>query len=147
MFGFGGHFGRGMGGGGKFGGPPFAHFRHRFGGGCGPFAMLSDLDLTDEQLERLAELKLEGMSQWAQLKVSLGGLMKQLVRELCGEQINKTKIKELAKQIQEKKAQAGDEFLDRIIIFAEVLTPEQRKKVRMKAIKRFLGIWGEEHQE
>jgi len=34
------------------------------GQGCGPLAILHDLDLTDEQLEKLAELKLEGVEKF-----------------------------------------------------------------------------------
>lgn len=149
MFGFGGGGrcgpgpgggpGRGPGG----GGPRFGRFMRGFGGGWG--GMLSDLDLTDDQLERLAELKIEGLGHWSQLKVALGQLMRQIVRELSNEQIDKAKIKDLGKQMQNAKNQAGDQFLDRVIAFAEVLTPEQRKKMRMKAIKRFLGVGDHDH--
>jgi len=57
MFGFGEC---GKQGGGGFG-PPWGSTHAQNGRtGCGPLAILHDLDLTDEQLEKLAELKLEG---------------------------------------------------------------------------------------
>lgn len=104
--------------------------------------MLRDLNLNDEQLEKIAELKMSGMTQHLQMKLSMGALMKDMVKELGKEQIDKAKIKEIGKQIQTLKMQAGDEFLERVISFAEVLTPQQRKAMRMKAIKHFLGLEG-----
>lgn len=145
MFGFGGGCGkRGAGGPGGFGGsgfgpPPFARMMHRFGGSGG---ILRDLNLNEEQLEKIAELKMAGMTQHLQLKLSMGTLIKDMVKELSKEQLDKAKIKEIGKQIQTLKMQAGDEFLDRVISFAEVLTSQQRKAMRMKAIKHFLGIEG-----
>ncbi len=119
---------------------------HRFGG-CGGGSFLKDLDLSDEQLEKIAELKVQGMGHFSQLKSSMGTLMSQMMRELSQDQIDKVKVREIGKQIQECKSKAGDEFMERIITFAEVLTPEQRKKVRMKAIKRFLGVGSHESDE
>jgi Spy/CpxP family protein refolding chaperone len=111
------------------------------GGGCGgPMAMLRDLNLTDQQLEKVAALKLEGLAACAQFKLSLGQAASQLVNELTKDQIDKAKIKELAKELKERKSQMGDAMLDRIITFAETLTPEQRKKLKLTAIKRFLGL-------
>lgn len=127
-----------MGFGGGFGGPPpWARMMHRFGGG-GRF--LKGLNLNDEQLEKLAEMKLATMRQHMQMRLSMSGMMKDIVGELSKDQIDKAKVKELAKQIQAEKAKAGDEFVDRVISFAEMLTPDQRKTMRMKAIKQFLGV-------
>jgi len=143
MFGFGacaskrggGGFGFGPAG---FGPPAWAGKMH---GHCGgPLAILRDLNLTDEQLEKVAELKLEGLAACAQFKLSLGQAARQIINELTKEQIDKAKVKELAKEIKERKSQMGDAMLDRIITFAETLTPEQRKKVKVTAIKRFLGL-------
>ncbi len=152
MFGFGGGRRRRGGPGGPGFGPGglgpggFGPFMHRFGGGCGRGgSFLKDLDLTEEQLEKIAELKVQGMSHFAQVKSSMGSLMSQMMRELSQDQIDKAKVRAVAKQIQECKSKAGDEFLERVITFAEVLTPEQRKRVRMKAIKRFLGVDSDEH--
>ncbi|MGH9549312.1 MAG: Spy/CpxP family protein refolding chaperone, partial [Terriglobales bacterium] len=146
MFGFGGGgCGKGgPGGPGRGGGGPWGGFGRGFGPpwmrGFGGGRFLKDLNLTEEQMEKAAELKFDAMQHFMQLKLSLGGLIRQMVRELAKDKIDKTKIKELGKQMQEKRNQAGDEFLDRIIAFAEVLTPEQRKKLRLKAIKRFLHV-------
>jgi Spy/CpxP family protein refolding chaperone len=106
--------------------------------------MLRGLHLTEEQLEKVAELKLEGMAAWAQFRASAGQLMRQMANELTRDQIDKAKVKELAAQIREQKSQLGDSMLDRIITFAEMLTPEQRRKLKMGAVRRFLGMEEEE---
>lgn len=149
MFGFGGGRRRRGGPGGPGFGPPFAPFMHQFKDGCGRGAsFLKDLDLNDEQLEKIAELKVQGLGHFAQLKSSLGTLMSQMMRELSQDQIDRVKVREIGKQMQECKLRAGDEFMERIITFAEILTPEQRKRVRMKAIKRFLRMdFHEEEKE
>ncbi len=122
-----------------FGSPPWAQKTH--GHGCGgPMSIIRDLNLSDEQLEKVAGLKLEGMAACAQLKFSLGQTAGQIAGELTKDHIDKAKIKELAKQIKEHKSQMGDAMLDRIVSFAEVLTPEQRKKLKATAIKRFLDL-------
>lgn len=138
MFGEGrGRRGGGPMGFGGFGPPPWARMLHRFGGG-GSF--LRGLNLNDEQLEHIAELKLATMRQHMQMRLSMSSMMKDLVKELSNDHIDKAKVKEIGKQIQAQKTQAGDEFLDRVIAFAEILTPEQRKTMRMRAIKSFLGV-------
>jgi Spy/CpxP family protein refolding chaperone len=121
MFGFGACASKRGGGGSGFGpsgfGAPWAHKMH--GGGCGgPMAMLRDLNLTDQQLEKVAELKLEGLAACAQFKLSLGQAARQIVDELTKEQIDKAKVKEFAKDLKERKSQMGDAMLDRIITFA-----------------------------
>jgi Spy/CpxP family protein refolding chaperone len=128
--------------GGAFGfGPPWARSMHKgHGEHGGPLALLSEIDLTDEQLEKLAELKVEGIGKFAQGKSYMIGVFQQLSKELSKEQIDKAKIKEIAKQMQAKKSEFFDSMVDRILTFAEVLTYEQRKKIRLAAIKKFLHI-------
>jgi Spy/CpxP family protein refolding chaperone len=129
---FGGHFG--------FGPPPWIQRKFMGGGACGPGAFLGDLNLTDEQLEKLAELKLEGLSKFGQFKSSAVGFLQQIARELTKDQIDKAKIQEIAQKIQAQKSELGASMVDRVISFAEVLTVEQRKKLRSKLIRRFLGV-------
>jgi len=129
---FGGHFG--------FGSPPWIQRKFMGGRACGPGAFLTDLDLTDEQLEKLAELKMEGLSKFGQFKSGVVGLLQQIAKELTKEQIDKAKIHEIAQQIQSHKSEMGASMVDRVIAFAEVLTVEQRKKLKSKLIKRFLGV-------
>lgn len=133
-------FGHGKHGGGGFGfGPPWMRHGMR-GGGWGPWGMLRDLDLTDEQLEKLAELKMDGINRFAQLRSTMSSLIHQMGKELAKDQIDKAKVKEIAQQIKTHRSEFGDRMLDRLLEFSEVLTAEQRKKMRLKLIKRFLGV-------
>lgn len=130
-----------------FGAPPWAQQMHG-GKGCGgPAALFKSLDLKDEQLERLAELKLEGMSKCAQMKAAMGEHIKLVCNELTQDRIDKAKIKEIAEKIKAQKSQFGESMLERVISFAEILTPEQRKKLKATAIRKFLGLDIEDDQE
>jgi len=138
----------------KQGGAGFGHgFGHGFGmhpfmqhgmfgrGGCGgPAALIKELGLSDQQLERVAELKIEGLGQCAQIKLEFGKLIKGLLSELTQESINKDKIRGIAQQIKAEKQKFGESMIERLISLAEVLTPEQRKKLKLAAIKKFLGV-------
>jgi Spy/CpxP family protein refolding chaperone len=104
------------------------------------YLLLCDLNLTDEQLEKVAELKLEGLAACARFKLARGQGARRIANELTKDQIDKAKIKEFAKEMREQKQQLGEAMLDRIISFAETLTPEQRKKLKLTALKRFLGM-------
>ncbi len=138
MFGFGG-CGKHTGGPFGFGPPPWVQRKMR-GEGCGPWALLHDLDLTDDQLEKLAELKLEGLEKFTQFKSSMIQLVQQVGKELTKDQVDQAKVKEIAQQIKVRKSELGDSILDRILSFTQVLTVDQRRKLRLKAIKRFLGF-------
>jgi Spy/CpxP family protein refolding chaperone len=129
---------------GKHGGGFGGHGQHQ-GGGFGGFfcaGFLDDLELTDEQVERIAEIKAEGMGEGLLLMAQGGKQFKQLMRELSAENINKDKVKEAHKALQEHKTKMGDMMLDRALTFAETLTPEQRKKLKRLAMRRFIGLDG-----
>jgi len=123
-----------------FGPPPWVRHKYKMQNCGGPFAILRDLDLTDEQLEKIAELKMEGLSSFGKFKSALIGFAQQIGRELTKDQIDKAKVKEIASQVKTSKSEFADAMLDRIISVAETLTPAQRKQVRIKLIKRFLGV-------
>src|ERR1700722_8882144 len=118
--------------------PPMLKGMHKFG--HGPWALLGELDLTDEQLEKLAELKIEGIGKFMQGKSYMIGLFQQLGKEITKEQIDKSKIKDIARQVAAKKSEFIDSIADRILAFADVLTFEQRKKLKLAGIKCFLGL-------
>jgi len=122
--------------GGPFGGPGF----FRRGGGWGAGALLRDLDLTDEQVERIAEMKGQWLADVMKMKLTFGSLIKKLSKELWAESIDKGKVKAVFDEIKEEKSKISDEMCDRLIAFAEALTPGQRKKLRQTLLRRFLGL-------
>jgi Spy/CpxP family protein refolding chaperone len=123
------------------------HFaRHAFGfggepgGKCGPGAFLQGLDLSDEQVERIAELKGKTFSKLAHSKIDLLESRKQLLRELTGATLDRNKINAIAEQIKKQKSELTDLMVGNMVALAETLTPEQRKKARINKIRHFLGL-------
>jgi Spy/CpxP family protein refolding chaperone len=144
MFGFGG-CPEGPGGGGKFVGPP-PFMKHLMGHGmgagahCGPGAILQGLDLSDEQVERIAEVKGKSFSKLAHAKIDLFELLKGIFKELSSPTVNRSNVQGIADKIKEHLGQLVDLKVEKMVALAEVLTPEQRKKARVNKIRNFLGI-------
>ncbi len=127
-----GHHGRGgMGGFGGFGGFGYEGF-------------LQDLDLTDAQVEKIAELKADSMGEGMEAMLQGKRYFKQLMQELAQENIDKDKVKAAHKALQEHKAKTGEMLLERALAFAETLTGEQRKKLKRSAMRRFLNLDGDD---
>jgi Spy/CpxP family protein refolding chaperone len=120
--------------------------KHGGWGGRGPLAMLQGLDLTDEQVLKLAEIKGGAFFKMAHSKIDLMQLKKQVFKELLSPQVDKAKVRELANQIKEKKSQCMDEMLENIIACSEILTPEQKKQFKINKVRCFLGL-GEHEDE
>ena len=149
MFGMGGCSGGPEGGLGRFMGPRhhFAGFSGGPGGKCGPGAFLRGLDLSDEQVERIAELKQKSFSKAAHSKIDLIELYKQLFKELGNATIDRNNVNALTQKIKEQKSQLIDLMIGNMVSLAEVLTAEQRKKARTNKIRHFLGLVGPELEE
>ena len=135
-------FGKGGCGPSPFGGPGFGPMGS-FGkgpGNCGPFSLLSELDLTDEQLLSVAALKGKTLNKMARSKLDMMELKKEAFKELLQPQADKAKVKELAEQIKAHKSQCIDLLSDNLIAFSELLTPEQKSRMRLGIVKKFLGV-------
>jgi Spy/CpxP family protein refolding chaperone len=124
------------------GGPggPMGHFARFFGGKFGPGHLLSELNLTDDQLIRLAELKGKTFSKIARSKIELMELKKEGFKELLQPQVDKAKVKGIAEQLKKHKSDSIDTVTENLIAFSEVLTAEQKGKLRLTLIRKFLGI-------
>lgn len=101
--------------------------------------------MTDEQALKLAEIKGGAFFKMAHNKIDIMQLKKQAIKELLSPQVDKSKVRELAHQIKEKKSLCMDEMLENIIACSEILTPEQKKQLKLKKIRCFLGLG--EHEE
>lgn len=140
-------FGRGCGPGGPGGRGGRGNFmagqvRHWFGGAR---SFLEGIDLTDQQIEQIAELKQQSFSKMGHGRVDMMELRHQLFRELGGTTIDRSKINEIKAKMKEHKAAMTDLMIDNMTAFAEILTPEQRTKVRLKKIRQFLGSEDDDH--
>ncbi len=135
-----GGFGHGPFGFGPGPGGPMGHFAKFFGGKCGPGHLLSELNLTDEQLLRIAELKGKTLSKMVRSKIDLMELKKEGFKELLQPQADKAKIKGIAEQLKKHKSECIDDLSDNLIALSEILTPEQKAKLRLALVRKFLGI-------
>ncbi len=138
---------------GACGGPPGGRGRGRFMGGFfrhlpwfgGGHDLLDGIELNDEQIERIADLKHRSFSKMGHGKVDMMDLMQALFKEMGNANIDKNKVEELRGRLKEHKAAMTDLMIDNMLAFAEILTPEQRKKIRIKKIRQFLGSDDEHH--
>ncbi|MBS1989902.1 MAG: Spy/CpxP family protein refolding chaperone [Cyanobacteria bacterium SZAS LIN-2] len=129
---------------GGFGGGAFG--KHGGRGGHGPMAMLHGLDLTDEQVLKLAEIKGGAFFKMAHNKIDIMQLKKQVFKELLSPQVDKAKVRELASQIKEKKSHCMEEMLENVIACSEILTPEQKKQLKVQKVRCFLGLGDHEEE-
>jgi hypothetical protein len=132
-----GHQMHGFGSGPMGGGGPFGRM---FGGKGGPGKLLSTLNLTDDQLLRVAELKGKVFSKMGRSKVELIELKKEAFKELLQPQVDKNKLKGIKEQLKEHKSECIDLIGDNLIAFSEILTVEQKTKLRLNLVKKFLGL-------
>lgn len=123
----------GMGGPGR-GHMAFMHKMHR-----SPFA---DLNLTDDQYEKLWALKRDSMGKNAAKFGELMGAEMQLHDLLLQPEIDRTKIMALQGRINAAKADLANSRVEDRIATMNVLTAEQRRDLRRKMLERMAGGWG-----
>jgi Spy/CpxP family protein refolding chaperone len=117
---------------------PGMHGRH-FGDHCGgsPF---DGIDLTDEQIEKIMESRQESFAKIAHARIEMGDLRRRLMKELGADKIDRSKISALTQQIKDQRSILTDLMVEKLTAIAEILTAEQRQSIRMKMMKRRLGI-------
>lgn len=107
-------------------------------------AFLQGIDLSEEQIEKIAELKHRGFSKMGHARVDMMELRHQLLQELAKEKIDRAQIDTLKSKIKEHKSQMTETMIDHMTEFAEILTAEQRKKIRLRKMKEFMGASDEQ---
>lgn len=132
-------------------GPPGPPRRGRFEGErgprFGPMELLKGADLNDDQIQKIAELNGENFLKCGHARLDMMALRKQLLQELSGESVDPAKVKAVAEKIKAQKALLTDLMVDNMLAFANVLTPEQRKRVRINRIRQFFGLMEPEDDE
>jgi Spy/CpxP family protein refolding chaperone len=121
--------------------------RGRMGGKFGPMTFLKDLDLTDEQLLKIAELKGKTFGKMARSKIELMELKKGIFHELLQAQVDKQKVTAKAQEIKEHISGGVDHILEKMIALSETLTPAQKKRLHLNMIRKFLGLDDVAHEE
>ena len=127
----------------------FQGHRGMHGHGPGPFSIIarSGVKLSDEQVEKLAELKGDGMVDFAERGADMIPRMRNIAAAFSKPTIDKDEVRKIHKEMQAKRNQMADEFVERMLSAAEILTPEQRKQLRMHMLRSSLGFGGDEHDE
>lgn len=119
--------------GGGFGGP---------GGlppGPPPLAMMLPLglvDLTDAQVDKLAEIKESTMDKVEPLMVEMHSLERQLRNGLMQPDLNVAELNKVQSQISAQRAKIDGIFSSSAIASAQVLTAEQRQSIKQKITRR-----------
>ena len=105
--------------------------------------MSSEITLADNQIETLHELrdKLIGQSQ----PIILLRLIKQheMSNLLTKDTIDKADVKQVQKEINDQDVILSNLLADHVLAVMQVLTPEQRKIVRIESFRRELDLFGE----
>lgn len=108
----------------------------------GPFAIITraGVELNDEQVEKLAEIKGDGFLRKAEQRAAMLANVRKMIQLLTGSEIDKQQIRSLHKSIQESRNRVGEQMIEDFIEIAEVLSPAQRKQVRMHMLRVSLGL-------
>jgi Spy/CpxP family protein refolding chaperone len=102
----------------------------RFGGGPGITPLGRDLDLTADQRVKVRELVRGSRDKVGPLADELRVAQNNLRRELLDDQKDDTRVKELMSKVTELRTQMADIRISTSASIAELLTPEQRAKMR-----------------
>lgn len=111
------------------------------GGGGGGWSrrghgdMFKSLNLTDDQYEKLYTIKRESMGQMAGKMGSMATLHMDLKDALLQSDLDKSKIQSVQDKINALKSDMANMRLNQHINMLGVLTPEQRKELRLAMIK------------
>ncbi len=110
----------------------------RWFGGFGGGKFFQKLELSDEQVEKISELKEDAFAKFAHGKIDGMQLHQQLFKELSKESIDREKVLTIGKKLKEHKVEMTDLLVTNMLSFSELLTPEQRKKLKGMGMQQFL---------
>lgn len=115
-------------------------------GGCGPFGFLQgDFALTDEQYEKLYNLRNQFLDQAGPKFLALKEAERDLRDQMTKPQLDRNKLKEIQSKINKDKADLANLKLDKKMNALEVLTEEQRKEIRRQAVRGGFGMRARGH--
>ncbi|MCC7042411.1 MAG: Spy/CpxP family protein refolding chaperone [Acidobacteria bacterium] len=103
----------------------------RFGGGPGMAGLGRNLDLTADQRTKVQEIVRGSRDKVGPIADQLRVAQNNLRRELFADQKDDARVKELASTVTELRKQMADIRISTSASIAELLTPEQREKMRV----------------
>ncbi len=119
------------------GGPP----------GMGLMLPLHEVDLTDDQVDKLVHLKNSLMDKVGPKMGKIHSLERELRNALCQSTVNAADVAAISSQISAEKQTLDGLFTENAISQAQVLTPEQRQKIKSEMNRRELGPPHSHHHE
>lgn len=99
-------------------------------------------DLTDEQVTQMAKLKRTFENGSTTSFATLRALEGEMREKLSTDNISDSDVRKLAEEIAQQKSDMSKRFSAHMLEMAKILTPEQRKKMRLAHDKMELGPMG-----
>jgi Spy/CpxP family protein refolding chaperone len=100
---------------------------------------LGELDLSDDQTEKLAALKADAMDKAGPAMLKVHALERQFRSALVQPEISRDQLARVQGQLAAQKQALDAIFSDNLVASAQVLTPEQRQVLRQKMNHDELG--------
>ena len=141
-----------------------AHWRHHFGGGCGHgwgghhwgrgfggfgfggprrmWWLLRELDLSHEQVAKLKNVWLSARGAVASVRASRFEAAHAAIGAALAEPFDKARLDDVARKLADEQGQAARDLADAIARALEILTPEQRAKIRERFGRFGAGLGG-----
>lgn len=117
------------------GGPPMHGFSM-------PMPPMPALDLTDDQVSKLAKSHREFKATSCAAFVALHFLESEMQDKLSADSLNESDVKRLAEEIALQKAELSRKMSAHLLEFSKVLTAEQRRKMRLGKERMEIGPLG-----
>jgi Spy/CpxP family protein refolding chaperone len=106
---------------------------------------LSGVELSDDQVETIARSRRASAQKEDQLRTTLRSLDSSLHDELCQDKIDTDKVRKIQAEIATQRSQLTAIEDEDALKTAQVLTPEQRHKLRTALDRMSLGPMGFKH--
>jgi len=123
----------------------------RFGHGhmhhC-PFTMAlmhAGVDLSDEQVEKLHSLHNQFLDKADPIKAQMKSLRRQFFDIIGADNVDRKKAQDVTAELNQQKAKFATLMSDHMVDVSQVLTAEQRKKIRLSCERMHLGPLGHKH--
>jgi Spy/CpxP family protein refolding chaperone len=101
---------------------------------------LRDLDLSESQQEKLAELEADTRDKAGVMMVKMHSLERQYRAALMQPEISREQVAKYQSQLSQQKQALDAVFSNSMSVSAQLLTPAQRKSLRLRMTRDELGV-------
>lgn len=100
---------------------------------------LQALDLTDEQMEKIGELRAESAEKAGTIMIKLQSLQREFRSGLAQANLNTIELKRISSEIQTQKQALDNLMTEQMITTAQLLTAKQRQEMRQSMNRAEFG--------